>query len=304
MLKLMISLESHHIREPLSKSLETLSPRDLELYQYDLEQHYRQLILKSVKGSEERRHLFDLAYRDVFKVLFELRRRNQKSSLDGLGGDSSIANLITEFLHNKPSKVFEVGCGTGSVLEGLVKKGHQVGGCDLSNEAIQVCHDRLPEFKDKIQCINFFDLNMPESYDLVYSNDVLEHFHPDEVQDFLKKVISILRPGGYLWLITPNRYTGPGDGTAYRNPEATSPEGLHLKEYSLNELCKLLNSAGFSSLSTRLWTKGRLRPIHSPFREEFVIVKRMLEPFFALLPKKLRHKFFFQLKYSEIIAKK
>ena len=294
---------THEIRQTIAEKLKASSVRELELYQYELERHYRKLILASRKGPA-RDELFDLAYLDVFSVLFELRRRSGKDLRQGLGGDAGMADTLASFLGPSPARIFEVGCGTGAVLEALAAKGHAVAGCDLSQEVIDICHVRLPGFTAEIRRASFFDLKQDREFDFIYTNDVLEHVHPDQALDFLKQIHAWLKPGGFLWLITPNRFTGPGDGTLYGNPEATEAEGLHLKEYDFRELLALLTQAGFSEQRSRLWSKGRFRPFESPACTEFAFLKAKLEPVLALLPSRLRRRALLQLKFSEVIARK
>jgi hypothetical protein len=88
----------------------------------------------------------------------------------------------------------------------------------------------------------------------VFSSQVLEHLHPDDVPDHLSEVIRVLKPNGWLGFDTPNRVTGPHDISRGFTPEAT---GLHLKEWSYAELDALLRDTGFTEVVGR-WLPGRL----------------------------------------------
>ncbi len=73
----------------------------------------------------------------------------------------------------------------------------------------------------------------PGSIDVAYSNQLIEHLHPDDTIDHLKSVYNSLAVGGCYVFCTPNRLSGPHDVSRYFDDVAT---GLHLREYSFTEL--------------------------------------------------------------------
>ncbi len=94
----------------------------------------------------------------------------------------------------------------------------------------------------------------PESVDVVYSNQLLEHLHPDDAVEQLRSVRSVLKPGGICLCVTPNRLSGPHDISRSFDEEAT---GLHLKEYTHAELRELFQRAGFSECHSYAIVRGR-----------------------------------------------
>ncbi|MEY8876770.1 MAG: methyltransferase domain-containing protein [Leptothrix sp. (in: b-proteobacteria)] len=77
--------------------------------------------------------------------------------------------------------------------------------------------------------------------DVVYSNQLMEHLHPDDARDQLRNIVAALAPGGVYVCVTPNRLMGPHDISRYFSDEA---QGLHLKEYTATELLALFQLAG------------------------------------------------------------
>lgn len=92
------------------------------------------------------------------------------------------------------------------------------------------------------------------SIDIIYSNQLMEHLHPDDAYDQLKNILNALAPGGVYLCITPNRLNGPHDISKYFDTVAT---GFHLKEYTLTELSILFRNVGFSKVMRYIRVKGK-----------------------------------------------
>jgi SAM-dependent methyltransferase len=92
------------------------------------------------------------------------------------------------------------------------------------------------------------------SVTLAYSNQLMEHLHPDDALVQLRNIVRALAPGGLYVCITPNRLTGPHDISMYFDRVAT---GFHLKEYTVTELADLMRAAGFTSVVAYLHGQGR-----------------------------------------------
>ena len=84
-----------------------------------------------------------------------------------------------------------------------------------------------------------------ESVDLAYSCHVLEHLHPEDVDEHLREVRRVLKPGGAYVCVTPNRLLGPHDVSKYFGDE---PSGLHLQEYAYGDLARLFRESGYTKL--------------------------------------------------------
>jgi SAM-dependent methyltransferase len=93
----------------------------------------------------------------------------------------------------------------------------------------------------------------PNSIDVAYSNQVMEHLHVDDAADQLRNILAALAPGGIYICVTPNRLNGPHDISRYFDKVAT---GLHLKEYSTGELDRLFREVGFSKTTAHAEIRG------------------------------------------------
>ena len=98
------------------------------------------------------------------------------------------------------------------------------------------------------------DIPLPPLFvDVVYSNQLMEHLHPDDAQAQLHNIQRAIRPGGKYVCVTPNRVSGPWDVSMYFDEVA---RGFHLREYSLEELTDLLHKAGFSRVDVYAGGRG------------------------------------------------
>jgi SAM-dependent methyltransferase len=93
-----------------------------------------------------------------------------------------------------------------------------------------------------------------ESVDVAYSNQLLEHLHPDDAVHHLQEVYRALAPGGVYICATPHRFSGPQDVSGYFEAEAT---GFHLKEYTYAELRALFRRVGFACTRARADVRRR-----------------------------------------------
>jgi ubiquinone/menaquinone biosynthesis C-methylase UbiE len=119
------------------------------------------------------------------------------------------------------------------------------------------------------------------SVDFAYSNQLMEHLHPDDAQNQLTEIRRILEPGGKYHCVTPSRLTGPHDISLYFDHIAT---GFHLREYDYQQLRMMFRQAGFRSFQVMLCARGR--QVQVPY-----IFARFLEVAFGLLPHGIRSRF-------------
>lgn len=92
------------------------------------------------------------------------------------------------------------------------------------------------------------------SVQVAFSDQLMEHLHPDDAAEQLANVQRALAPGGVYLCITPNRLSGPHDISRVCDSVAT---GFHLKEYTNRELATLMRDAGFKQVRTFLTLRGR-----------------------------------------------
>ena len=102
------------------------------------------------------------------------------------------------------------------------------------------------------------------SVDLAYSNQLMEHLHPDDAEEQLRGIRAALAPGGRYVCLTPHGLVGPSDISAFFCDD--EPQGFHLKEYTTGELATLCKRAGFDDTRVLAVLPGRVLALPSrPF---------------------------------------
>lgn len=211
--------------------------------QFELERQLRRRILNSAKDQRPRvvaqayAELFDrFPDHSVFEVTEDERRRV---------GRRKAAMILP--LARPGDRVLEVGCGRGDALWALAEAGLTCVGIEPSTHMVQMSGN-IPGVTIRTGMAEQLDFP-DESFTIVFSNQVLEHLHPDDVWRHFQEAFRVLRPGGFLAIETPNRRTGPQDISRGFSPVA---EGLHLKEWSFGELMRQIQFAGFIRLRALL----------------------------------------------------
>lgn len=152
-------------------------------------------------------------------------------------------DLIAKKLGTKKCvRLFEVGCATGFFLELARRRGWQVSGIDLSEYAVAKARDK--GFAVTADSLDTYQST--ETVDVIAMYDVIEHVK-DPVAE-LKKIKSLLSPGGLLVLTTPDAGSGWAKlwGTCWH--AFVPPQ--HLFYFSQKNLTQLLVAQGFEVVYT------------------------------------------------------
>lgn len=123
------------------------------------------------------------------------------------------------------AQVLELGCGLGWASGVFSALGYKLHCLDASKEAVDEARRRTAGPKFEVADAALF--SRPGSYDAVIAFEVLEHLRDRETA--VKNWKDALKPGGWLFLSTPNRHFGQDNPLKPENPH-------HLREFRAGEL--------------------------------------------------------------------
>jgi SAM-dependent methyltransferase len=221
----------------------------------EIRQHYytERACARAIRAStlEERSRTAKAAYDHFFASCPWLNTDHQDVAADPYEY-SHFPGLLRRF----GRKIYEVGSGSGALARYLSAAGFKVVTTEISSERETHYRDGDLEWHstDGVVLSRF---ETPESYDIVLSTQVLEHFHPDDLPQHFAEACRILRHGGAYLFTTPNRLSGPHDVTLLFGMETS--DCFHLKEYTHREMLPLLRAAGFKRVEAVYIAPKRLR---------------------------------------------
>lgn len=207
--------------------------------QFELERTLRQRILTA--APQDRSAAAASVYQELLEKFPDHRRlhfTDEYRRQIGARGAAMIGPLAPPH-----ARILEVGCGRGDTLLELARLGHTCIGIEPSRHMLELFegHPLVTLLAGTAEKLDFPDA----SFDLVFSQQTLEHLHPDDVPLHLAEARRILKPGGTVAIETPNRVSGPQDCSRGFVKVA---QGLHLKEWTCAELARELRRADFSRI--------------------------------------------------------
>lgn len=232
---------------------ETGIPEENLVAAFEIERAFHRDILETHDPVERRK-----MYADVYTRVHPLLRSSHPQPPVS-ESHRGMARLFRRELMGK--SVLDVGCGTGELLfaiEASFPHG-ELCGMDVSTA-------HLPD-SGSVRFIeaDVTDFRLDRTFDVVLSNQVLEHIAPEDVPQHLNAISRVLSDAGTAIMCLPNRFWGPSDVTRIvdnRYCGLTPAQGTHLNEGSYKELVPVLKRHGFIRIRTVFPLADRL-PIKS-----------------------------------------
>lgn len=204
-------------------------------YKYDLEEVYEEI---SCRG-------YAIAYQNRQRHTFELVRK----------------------FAAPPGRLLDVAAAQGNFSILLAEMGYQVTWNDLRSSMIpyvQLKNEQPMEFRPG----NVFDLDFVDFFDVVLITEVIEHVaHPDQ---FLQKVRSMVKPGGFVVMTTPNgeyfrntlpKFSDCPDASVFESVQFKPNSDGHIFLLHHDEILWLANSANMELREIRYFNN----PLSSGF---------------------------------------
>lgn len=237
--------------QAMPRSVPDSEPRTLE----ELRTHYeveKRLADRLRRATPVERHaLYGTVYDELFdRVPTHPQLVRKTEPVQAAAAVAAQVRLLRPLM-TEETTFLEIGSGDCALATAVAPHVKQVYAIDVSESILSGLS--LPDNVD-VRLSTGVDIPVPpKSVDVAYSNQVMEHLHPDDAHEQLRNISACLRSGGRYVCITPNRLTGPHDISAYFVDEA---EGFHLKEYTVGELVRIFRRAGFSRVRALVGARG------------------------------------------------
>lgn len=159
--------------------------------------------------------------------------------------DLPIVLAIKNFMeNNKFEKVLDVGCGSGRIVKFLLDNGFDAYGCDINPIAVKMAKKLTGTDRIRLSPAEKLPYKS-NSLDLITSISVVEHLRLHQVDRFLEETLRILRPGGHIFVVTPNfasplRHLQRKKWSGYLDPS-------HINFYTPHRLAETLLRHGFTN---------------------------------------------------------
>jgi SAM-dependent methyltransferase len=190
-------------------------------------------------GREERRGLYAQLYDELFRRVPDHPQLTRKVDAEARASHVSGQLAVLSRYLSPRVRYLEVGAGDCALALAVAPRVREVWALDVSSGITGGLE--TPAHFSLVLSEGCEIPLQPASVDLAYSNQVMEHLHPEDAHTQLDGIFAALAPGGRYVCITPNRLSGP-------------------HEYTVGELARLFREVGFRDLRVLIGARGRYAP--------------------------------------------
>lgn len=227
---------------------------------------------------EERTELFKTLYGELFERVPEhVRLTRRDTAEESQRAVEARLRLLRPHLRSE-AVMLEFAPGDCRLAAAAAKLVREVIAADISDQ-----HDPNETLPDNLRLVIYDGYHLdvaPNSVDVAFSYQFLEHLHPDDVDTHFAMAARLLKPGGYYIFDTPHRHSGPHDVAGVFGHTL---ECLHMQEWTYVDLRRIAARHGMAS--SWMYRQGRVR--RSPFLN---FVNDTAESMCGLLPAAFRRK--------------
>ncbi len=213
----------------------------------DKQEHFNAILTSDQENREKiSKNIYDEHYDkelDADKIKPQTQRRKKRIS------------LYKSIVGQGHERILEIGCGIGDLTYALIDNAKRITGVDISSKVLDFAKTRRSLYSigdDQFQKIEFLqmsgvNLDFPSAtFDYVVSTSMIEHLHPEDVEQHLRDVWRILKNNGHYLIWCPNRLGHHKDRAG------------HLCMFSYKDLIGEMKHAGFRNLQSTLFTRPQM----------------------------------------------
>jgi len=170
-------------------------------------------------------------------------------------------NLLEWYPFRRDAELLEIGAGCGALTGLFCEKVARVSAAELSEKRSRIVYERHHD-ADNLEVLagNIMDIEFSRSFDYVTLIGVLEYaksFINSQYpcQELLKRILSMLKPGGVLLVAVENKFGIKYFGGAREDHTGRSFDGIegypsveHVETFSKDELNELFCKSGYHSI--------------------------------------------------------
>ena len=176
-------------------------------------------------------------------------------------------------LNTPGARVLDVGCGNGKFLRLARAIGWEVAGADPDPKAVEIC--RIAGLEVREGGVEAF-LHKPKYFDVVTLSHVIEHVYEPKL--FLRQCLKLLKPGGQIFIDTPN-LKSLGHRRYGRNWRGLEPP-RHLVLFDWDSLESLMSELGIRDI--RRFPRSA---VYSSMNAQSLRIEEGRDPYVASEPK-------------------
>lgn len=234
---------------------------------------------------EQRPHIYRTMYQELLERVPEHARLSEAKSPEQIQINLARQLRMVERYISSETDLIEFAPGTCRFSYHVAPEVRSVTAVDISDQ--RRCDVAVPQnFRHMIY--DGYRLDMEDACaDVIFSNQFIEHIHPEDALLHFQLAHRLLREGGHYVFCTPHLYSGPCDVSRGFSDTA---EGFHLKEWTYRGLLDELLNAGFREAMPMVLVKGN--PVQVPLRWLYLFIEDIVGKLKKPLRKKVsRHLF-------------
>lgn len=205
---------------------------------------------------------------------------------------------VIQSLVKPGARILDLAAAQGNFTLALAELGYEVTWNDLRGDLVDYVQQKYESGIVHYAVGNAFELDFEESFEIVLIAEIIEHMaHPD---DFLEKVASLVKPGGYVVMTTPNgayfrnklpRFSDCSDSSKFEDQQFQPDGDGHIFLLHSDEVQDLAIQTGLRLQQLQLFTnpltnghiklESFLTVLPKAFVELFERITSALPPFFA-----------------------